>query len=298
LPDKPEFVEALATKYPNYWNKIVQLPKLVSNFIASALYSTYLAKKLPTAVKATVERPTILKHFANQLVAITVPTKLMQKLFVKHGLDEQIIHHIPYGIDTAPLKKGQKKSASDELRIAFIGTLGEHKGPDLLIKAFLELPYAVKASLTLYGESKHFPEYCNYLHQLVDVSSVSEKITFAGTFPNSNIGEVFSKIDILVVPSRWYENTPLVIQSAFAAKTPIIAANLGGMSELVKHEFNGLLFEANNVKSLTDQLLRLITDQTLLPRLIDNIQPERTVADMVDQLEMVYAGICQSKHKV
>ncbi len=46
----------------------------------------------------------------------------MQQLFVKNGLDEKIIHHIPYGIDTDPLIKGQNKTATDKLRIAFIGT--------------------------------------------------------------------------------------------------------------------------------------------------------------------------------
>jgi glycosyltransferase involved in cell wall biosynthesis len=232
-----------------------------------------------------------MKQFANKIDAITVPTKLMQKLFVKNGLDEKIIHHVPYGIDTMPLEKGQNKTASDKLRIAFIGILAEHKGTDLLIKAFQQLPESAKTSLTLYGDHRQFPDYADYLHKLVDdpaYRSVKEKITFAGTFPNTQIGEVFSNIDVLVVPSRWYENTPLVIQSALAAKTPIIAADLGGMSELVKHELNGLLFEPDNVGSLNQQLKRLLDDQSLLTKLASNIQPERTVSDMVDDLESLY----------
>jgi glycosyltransferase involved in cell wall biosynthesis len=298
LPEEPEFIEALVKKYPGTGNKLRRLPKLLNKLISSGLYTTYLAKKLPAAVSATVERAYTLKHFANRLAAITVPTRLMQDLFIQNGLSADLIDLIHYGIDTEPLKKGQNKTASDDLRFAFIGTLSEHKGPDLLVKAFLQLPQQVKANLTLYGDPGQFPDYYRSLRQLADNgSALSKKIAFAGTFPNDNIGNIFSNIDVLIVPSRWYENTPLVIQSALASKTPVIATDLGGMSELVKHEFNGLLFEANNVQSLLAQLLKLTENRPLLAQLINNIKPERTVADMVDQLETVYTKIGISNNK-
>lgn len=290
FPEIPEFVEALGKKYPGALSNISQLPKPTSDFVTGGLYITYLAKKFPSAVKATVERPDVLRQFANQLSAIIVPTKLMRELFISNGLDARLIHHIPFGIDTEELRKGQNKTFSNELRIAFIGTLAEHKGPDLLIKAFLGLPEQAKASLTLYGELNQFPEYSKYLRELtISDSPLSKKIAFAGTFPNDQIGEVFSQIDVLVVPSRWYENTPLVVQSALAAKTPIVAANFAGLSELIKHEFNGLLFEPNKVQSLADALLKFIEDNSLRQRLVNNIKPEFTVAEMVDKLEDLYA---------
>ena len=68
--------------------------------------------------------------------------------------------------------------------------------------------------------------------------------------PNESIGDVFSELDVLVVPSVWYENTPLAIYSAQEAGCPVIASNLGGMSEVIKHEKNGLLFEAGDFVGL------------------------------------------------
>lgn len=292
LPVKSELLTAFADKYAKSWHQINSLPQSLNRLATEAIYSTYVAKKLPAAIKATMERPAILKYFANKLSAITVPTKLMQELFLSNGLDPELIHHIPYGIDSEPLKKGQDKRPSNELRIAFIGTLFEHKGPDLLIKAFLQLPPQSKASLQIFGDQDQFPEYSNYLRELAsNNSALSKKITFAGTFPNTQIGEIFRNIDVLVVPSRWYENTPLVIQSALAAKTPVVATNLGGMSELIKHETNGLLFEPDNYQSLHDQLFRLLEDKSLLGRLINNIVPQNTVSEMVDQLESIYVEI-------
>ncbi|MBX9686174.1 MAG: glycosyltransferase, partial [Candidatus Obscuribacterales bacterium] len=101
-----------------------------------------------------------------------------------------------------------------------------------------------------------------------------------------------------VVPSRWYENTPLVIQSALASKTPLIVTNLGGMAELVRHGFNGLLFELNNVKSLTEQLTRLLDEPELLAQMRENIPPERSIPQMVDDIESVYLeALSEAKHK-
>jgi len=292
MPEQAEFNEALADKYPQFWQKLEDLPPWIAKSVEDTAYVSYLAKKFPGAAQATMERPSVLKRFANRLSAITVPTKLMQDLFVRNGLDGQIIHHIPYGIDTKPLEKGSNKTESDELRIAFIGTIAEHKGPDLLVKAFLKLPVESKASVKIYGDLNQFPKYGQYLKELVtNESPLTKKIILAGTFPNDQIGDIFQQIDVLVVPSRWYENTPLVIQSALATKTPVIATNLGGMSELIKHGENGLLFEADNAQSLQEQLSRLINDHTVLPRLQKNIKSERTIAQMVDQLEAIYAKV-------
>ena len=70
-----------------------------------------------------------------------------------------------------------------------------------------------------------------------------------------------------MVPSLWYENSPLVIHEAFLAKIPVITSNIGGMAELVQHEVNGLLFEVGNIDDLKKQMERLITEPTLLKRL-------------------------------
>jgi glycosyltransferase involved in cell wall biosynthesis len=137
-----------------------------------------------------------------------------------------------------------------------------------------------------------FPDYAAVIQNLVS-SNVQKatKIEFCGTFPNSELGAVLQNLDVLVVPSRWYENTPLVIQSALTTKTPVVATNLGGMSELIRHEFNGLLFTLNDHRSLAEQLLRLLRDKNLLGALIDNIAPERTIAEMVDDIESVYNSV-------
>jgi len=289
FPPKSEFVEALADKYPDLAKTTSAFPAPISSIADSFLYATYISGKIPAAVGATTKRPKILQDAANRLSAITVPTKLMRDLFIENGIRPELIYHVPFGIDTIPLDGYNTKTASENLRIGYIGAISEHKGVDLLVKAFLKLPADAKATLTLFGDLKQFPDYSDELVKTAyDGSANATKIKFAGTFPNAELGPTLSNIDVLVVPSRWYENTPLVIQSALACKTPVVATDLGGMSELVKHETNGMLFEVNNETSLQKQLLRLLLEPDLLSSLRAKILPERSISQMVDHLESIY----------
>ena len=293
-----EFNEALSKKYDFVGKALATLPGPVKGLAQSGLYSAYSASKLPAATMATVNRPAALKDFANQFDRILVPTKLMRDIFVENGIEERLIELVHYGIDTSKLVGHQKKSPSDKLRIGYIGTFYEHKGVDLLIDAYLALPEEdrKKATLRLYGDTEQFPEYSNKLKD--SVAAAGEKgraISFEGTFPNDTLGQVLSDLDVLVVPSRWYENTPLVMQSALATRTPLIVTDLGGMSELVKHGDNGLLFKLNDYRSLAAQILALLRDPALLSKLTANIKDERTVPEMVNDIESVFDQVLASK---
>lgn len=292
MPPKLEFLEALNKKYPPVSGLLESSPASLKAYLEDFLFRLYKASKSPAAIKATQKRPAFLRDLANQVQCIMVPTRLMRDIFVENGIDAGLIKQVPFGIDTEPLTPYQTKSPSKNLRIGFIGTLFEHKGPDLLIKAFQELPASVDAVLKIYGDLNQFPAYGERLMNLVKGDNPNNaKIAFLGTFPNSELGSILQELDVLVVPSRWYENTPLVIQSALATKTPLIVTNLGGMAEIVRHEFNGLVFDLNSSSSLKEQILRLVDNRGFWQHLRDNIPPERTLLQMVDDIETVYDSV-------
>jgi glycosyltransferase involved in cell wall biosynthesis len=295
FPPQEEFDEALSQKYPVAKSVLRALPAPARRLTGGLLYSFYKSRKQPAAVAATVSRPQALRDRANKTQAIMVPTRLMRDIFVENGIRQDLIHHVPFGIDTAPLEPFQTKTASDILRIGFIGTLFEHKGVDVLIEAFQQLPADAQAQLIIYGDPQQFPEYGQKLLQMAARKLPnSAKIQFKGTFPNTQLGSVLQNLDVLVVPSRWYENTPLVMQSALATKTPLIVTDLGGMSELVQHGHNGLLFKLNDAQSLREQLWRVLSDRAFLRQLGQNIAAERTIAQMVDDIESIYGSIDKS----
>lgn len=287
FPPLEEFQEALGRKYPVTAKGSGGLQDLA----AKSLHAAYIAAKTPDAVASTLRRPAHLRDAANKMQAIMVPTKLMHDVFVENGISDKLIHHVPFGIRLDALLPYTEKVPSDVIRIGFIGTLFEHKGVDLLIKAFLALPEKAKCSLSIYGSTEQFPEYGKKLLDMAkDGSKNADKISFKGTFPQAQFGEILSNLDVLVIPSRWYENTPLVMQSALATKTPLIATDLGGMAEIIDHGQTGLLFKLNSVDSLKEQLMRVISEPDLLAKFRGGIKDERSVQDMVDDIEKIYAS--------
>lgn len=289
MPRLAEFEQALDQKYSALRTITSYFPLSVSDALYKTLYAAYVTQKFVPAAAATIQRLPRLIPLVNKTNAVMVPTRLMWDLFVENGINESLLYHVPFGIDLNELEQGCNKTLSRYLRIGFIGTIAEHKGVDLLIKAFQMIPADAPATLTIFGDLKQFSEYGEGLLDMVaKTPSHSGKIFFAGSFPNNELGARLANIDVLVVPSRWYENTPLVVQSALASKTPVIATNLGGLSELIHHGGNGLLFELSDVYSLHTQLMRLLDEPGLLSKLVAGIAPERSVAQMVDDIERVY----------
>ena len=284
FPPEPEFRESVSSRFPNLKEGAL------GSIATSILYPTYIAYKWIPAARATCERPHAISSIANQADAISVPTKLMKRLMAENGIDDGLIHHIPFGIDTSKLEAYQDKIPSPIFRIGFIGTIYEHKGLDLLIKAFQRLEHFDRCELKVYGSKEQFPEYFKTIEDIVDSDPrTRSRISFLGTFPNDQLGGVLQEIDLLVVPSRWYENTPLVMQSALTTRTPLLATDLGGMSELVEHGKNGYLFPLNDHITLSEILDSLERDRKKLGQLRENIGQQRTIADMVNDLEGLYA---------
>ena len=100
---------------------------------------------------------------------------------------------------------------------------------------------------------------------------------------------MYSAIDVLIVPSLWYENTPIVIAEAFAAGRPVIGSDVDGIRDSVTHEHNGLLFPRGDDVSLEQNLRRVLVEPHLLERLRNGIPPVRTTDDEVESLVRLYS---------
>lgn len=223
----------------------------------------------------------------NKLNGLVVPNEFMGSLLIRHGMSPDLIIRSNYGIDVVSTEGRKQRSTTDRpLQIGFIGTLAPHKGCHVLIKAFKALPLGV-AILRLYGNRDEHPEYSRELMRLAEDNN---GIEFCGTFHNSNISDVLADIDVLVVPSIWYENTPLVVYSAQAAHCPVLASDLPGISSVILDEVNGLLFEAGDTAALTTQLFRFIDEPSLVARLRSNSRQPKSTASYVDELLSIWTN--------
>ena len=106
---------------------------------------------------------------------------------------------------------------------------------------------------------------------------------------------------MIVVPSIWVENSPLVIHEAQQAGVPVITADIGGMKEYVHHEINGLLFAFRDSESLAFQMQRLLDKPDLFQKLKSHRYLYSSGEDIPDieshvqEIETLYTNLCLKK---
>ena len=236
-------------------------------------------------------RKSYLVQMIHAVDRILAPSASLCATFKDSGITKPItlLHS---GHDLTWLNNLPKKKSVNRTRFGYIGQIIPIKGVHILLSAFLSAALKDRAQLSVFGDPNKSSEYTK---QLETLRLREEDIKFFNAFPHERLGEILSEIDVLVVPSQWNENNPRVIQEAFASRTPVIASNVCGISEFVKHEVNGLLFERNNIDDLAYQMRRVTTESDLLDRLRVGIKPVKSIDKEVSELEAIYCGLTTLK---
>ncbi|HEX6974206.1 MAG TPA: glycosyltransferase, partial [Vicinamibacterales bacterium] len=172
-----------------------------------------------------------------------------------------------------PATASAPERACDEarpLRVGFVGTLVWHKGAHVLIEAARLLRGSFE--LHLHGATGTFPDYSDRLRR----DAAGLPVIFHDGFDGDSAA-VFAGLDVLVVPSLWPENSPLVIHEAFMHGVPVVGARMGGIPGLVTHDVNGLLYDAFSAPALAECLQRLLDAPGLLTQLASRVPAVKSI---------------------
>lgn len=224
---------------------------------------------------------------ANVLVS---PSRFLRERYVRFGVDPGKILFIRAGIRTGALRAVRRRPAGGLLRTAFIGSLVSYKGPEVLVSAARRVEDA-RLRLSIHGDDASAPSFRALKEKLVGIAGGDERIAFRGPFRNDDLPRLYEEIDVLVVPSLWYENAPLVISEALAARVPVVASRIGALPDFVHHERNGLLFEPGDADDLARCFRRLLSEKGLLERLRDGIVPPKDVDLHAAEIETIYRQV-------
>jgi glycosyltransferase involved in cell wall biosynthesis len=241
-------------------------------------------RQLPAiTARDVIDRLEKVREVFDSVDLFVAPSAALGAEYRRLGLPEAKLRVSDYGfarLDAAP------RTASDKLRIGFVGTLVWHKGAHVLLEAVQGLP-ADRFEVKLFGDPTVFPDYVRTLRELVGDAPVR----FMGGFDQRRTREVYAAIDVLVVPSLWPENSPLVIHEAFMAGVPVVGSRQGGIPELVTHEQNGLVYEAYSAVDLRGALKRLIDHPDLLRRFGTRLPAVKSIEEDAEEWERVYDSL-------
>ena len=230
----------------------------------------------------------VLETSATKLIA---PSRFIKSLHLDHGYKDEHMSHLPYGVDPpVGAVKPIPVAGEGTVTFGFFGSVNPQKGLEILVSAFREC-LGSRLRLVVRGNMTHFPKYAKRVRSFADVDP---RIIFKGPYGHGELAEALSTIDVLVVPSVWYENTPFVVLEAFSAGRPVVASDLGGLSEIVKDGVNGRTFRAGDPGALAGVLEDFQEDPDMLLRLASGIERVRTLeenaADFVKLWEDALSG--------
>jgi glycosyltransferase involved in cell wall biosynthesis len=228
---------------------------------------------------------TLLRETLGRVQAIISPSRFLKEVFVGTGIGAERIRFMRQGRDFPGLGQNVlQKTPSEHLRIGYMGQITPHKGVHTLIEAVGQVS-DVDMEVKVYGDPTPFPDYAQRLRRLV---RHDPRVSLEGVYQRHDVSRVLQGLDVVVVPSLWYENSPNTILEAFAHHTPVIVSDLGGMAELVNDGVNGMRFAAGDATGLALKLRQLVDRPELLDRLRTGIGPVKSVAQEIDELVAIY----------
>jgi glycosyltransferase involved in cell wall biosynthesis len=229
-----------------------------------------------------VKRPGVLHEAMKIYGEAIAPTLFLKQTYERNGFPAPIrVSH--FGIEMDRSQKPPRPDAS-AVRLGFVGQISPHKGVHLILDALRQCDRG-NLSLTIWGSLEQVPGYVKRLrHQAEGLP-----VRFRGAIPRPQLADALGSIDYLVIPSTWYENSPLILLQALASHTPAIVSKVMGMTEFVEHGRNGFHFERGDVGSLVRILQCIADDPDLAERLGTATHYGRIPADMAKDVAAMYA---------
>lgn len=226
-----------------------------------------------------------LRRVLAQARLLIAPSQFVYQVYRRLGVAAERLRVIAHGIEgpAAPVRLERPARQPGTLRVACIGGLAWQKGVHVLVEAANQMPHE-GFQLSIYGNPAAFPDYVASLAKAIKHPG----IRLAGRLARTDFWEVLAQMDAVVVPTLWYEASPLIIQEAFAAGTPVIASDIGALSEQVRNGVDGLLTPPGDADTLRDVLRQLMQDPSRLDGLRAGIRPVRRIEEHVAEVEAAY----------
>ena len=226
-------------------------------------------------------RESYLKSFFKLIDLFISPSQFLIDRYNAWGISAERMVVVENGqslYDNRPENKGLEMPILNT-RFAFFGELSRFKGIVVLFEAWNRLPKSLRTRVTLdiFGSNLHLqPEDFQRFFKK-QLKHFQKSVQFHGSYRVDEIDELMANIGWVIVPSIWWENSPLVIQEAFKNRRPVICSNIGGMAEKVEDGFTGVHFRARDTIDLANQITKGANDPNLWRQMSLNITSPQSI---------------------
>ena len=236
-------------------------------------------------------RQLYLSRFLNEADAFIAPSRFLAQRYIAWGLPESRFHVIENGMveeasTIAPIAHARQSQAPV---FGFFGQISRLKGAHVLIKAaqLLSEEAALPLRIEMYGDQSSQPEaFRQEFDELL--AEAAANFIFRGPYENWRVRSLMRSVDAVIVPSIWWENSPLVIQEALSSLRPIICSDIGGMAEKVRDGIDGFHFRAGDPRSLAELLATLGRAPERLQAMQSTMGRPPSIAETTTQIMGVY----------
>ncbi len=237
----------------------------------------------------------IQSHFAH-VDRFLAPSRFLLDRYVNWGIPRDRIVFEDYGRLPATPMPEVPRPDGPRTRIAFFGQVNRYKGVKVLLEAMAQLADELpEVHLRLHGANLDV-ETSDFQAEIRDLlHATRDMVTFTGAYDHASLPAIMARTDWVVVPSTWWENSPLVIQEAFMHRRPVICSGIGGMAEKVTDGVNGLHFNVGDPRSLAETIKRAVSTPGLWEELRAGIPQIYPMAEHTAALSDTYTELMEAR---
>jgi glycosyltransferase involved in cell wall biosynthesis len=235
-------------------------------------------------------RELFVKSFLGLVDLFVCPSEFLRDRYIAWGLPREKMVVLENG---QPRRNGKSaQECSDETyaaRFIVLGQLSRRKGTLVLLDAVRLLPKRLRKliRIEIHGSTQHAEDDFKVQFEKA-LKELEDTVSFCGPYMPGDVGGIIRRSGWVVVPSTWWENSPTVIQEAFAAGRPVICSNIGGMAEKVTHGVSGIHFRVNVAADLAARIEECACNPSLWKKLCASLPQPPTIEQTVDRLLALY----------
>jgi glycosyltransferase involved in cell wall biosynthesis len=236
-------------------------------------------------------RERYIKRFFDLVDHFIAPSEFLADRYIAWGLPARKVSVIE---NLLPLPRLTARTGAARepgpLRVGFFGQISFLKGIDVLFDAahILEDTQQWGVSIEIFGDYRGQPP--QFQSQFLErVTKVGRNVSVRGPYEPERVDELMRQVDLVVTPSIWWENSPLVIQEALRNRRPVVCSDIGGMAEKVRDGQDGFHFPVGNAVALASLLTRIAADRDALGRVSATLRAAPDLDMLAAQHRAVYA---------